>query len=557
MSDNKSRIIVEVDLIKNERLEKVYSKVEASSNPTKSFYILICLSTIIAAYGLLSNSTAVVIGAMLVAPLMGPIFGIALSLSVDDKKLLFYSLFAEVTGIVVVVLLGILIGSIPYRPELGSEILARTTPNIYDILIALASGLAGAYSFVDERLSPALPGVAIATALVPPLTTCGLCIAYGKADLATGAFILFFANFVSIELAAAIVFFIAGIRKRSEKEVHTVIEFFSKFSFRIVVLVLISMFLTTTLVGMLREKRFNKKVKGELTSNLVKNTGAQLSDLKISKIGSNYSVVATILTPREFSKDMVASLENNLKKRVNNNISLVVRSIISRDMERTGPAFIGSEEKQDIENKQKQKKFYDTISRNLTEQLSYIPGSSLLDFVSDETDGEISITANIRTPIELGPDYVSKMQDNIAKKTGKPTKLVIRSILSRDADAKRFLYESDKKEPEMTNEQLLFYNILEQNLKKSIQSMVDGATLTEFRYSGEKGEILVIADVRSPRVFNKKDVAKIEKKLKKTVSPGIFLIIRTTVGGNSSSEGYVIDLNGLNLFPGKSKEGQQ
>ena len=141
-----------------EQRRVIYQKITDLSSPSPSFHLMVCLSTIIAAFGLLSNSVAVVIGAMLVAPLMGPIFGIALSLSTGNSSLLRRALVAEIIGIMMAVGLSYIIGLVPIRPDFGSEILARTQPTIYDIIVALASGLAGAYALVDEKISPALPG---------------------------------------------------------------------------------------------------------------------------------------------------------------------------------------------------------------------------------------------------------------------------------------------------------------------------------------------------------------------------------------------------------------
>jgi len=134
-----------------EARDRARQRIIEPSQPTGAYYLLVCLSAIIATFGLLANSTAVVIGAMLVAPLMGPIFGIALSLATGNRKLLKIALLAEIVGIILAVGLPTLIGLIPLRPDFGTEILARTQPTIYDVLIALASGLAGAYALMDER----------------------------------------------------------------------------------------------------------------------------------------------------------------------------------------------------------------------------------------------------------------------------------------------------------------------------------------------------------------------------------------------------------------------
>ena len=108
-----------------EARQRACKRIIEPAKPSGSFYLLVCLSAIIATFGLLANSTAVVIGAMLVAPLMGPIFGIALSLSTGDGRLLKTAFFAEIVGIALAIALPAIIGLIPLRPEFGSEILVR------------------------------------------------------------------------------------------------------------------------------------------------------------------------------------------------------------------------------------------------------------------------------------------------------------------------------------------------------------------------------------------------------------------------------------------------
>ena len=109
----------------------IYTNIREMSTPSRSFYLMVCISTIIATYGLLANSTAVVIGAMLVAPLMGPIFGIALDTN-GDNKLLRNSNQFRITGHAAGRCLAAIIGLIPLRPDLASEIVARTQPTVYD-----------------------------------------------------------------------------------------------------------------------------------------------------------------------------------------------------------------------------------------------------------------------------------------------------------------------------------------------------------------------------------------------------------------------------------------
>jgi uncharacterized hydrophobic protein (TIGR00271 family) len=169
-------------------------------------------ATLIAGFGLFEDSPAVIIGAMLIAALLGPIQGMAMALAEADLKLLRMSLTAEVTGAALVLVLGMALGTIDRTSPLGHEILSRTAPNILDLLIGLVGGAAAAYAAATPRLGALAVGVAIATALVPPLTTCGILIARGLSALAEGAFLLFLANFVAITFSAMLVFMMLGHR---------------------------------------------------------------------------------------------------------------------------------------------------------------------------------------------------------------------------------------------------------------------------------------------------------------------------------------------------------
>jgi uncharacterized hydrophobic protein (TIGR00271 family) len=176
------------------------------------YLLMNAAATLIAGFGLFEDSPAVIIGAMLIAALLGPIQGMAMALAEADLKLLRVSLTAEIVGAALVLVLGMVLGTIDRTSPLGHEILSRTAPNILDLLIGLVGGAAAAYAAATPRLGALAVGVAIATALVPPLTTCGILIARGLPALAEGAFLLFLANFVAIMFSAMVVFMILGHR---------------------------------------------------------------------------------------------------------------------------------------------------------------------------------------------------------------------------------------------------------------------------------------------------------------------------------------------------------
>jgi uncharacterized hydrophobic protein (TIGR00271 family) len=181
------------------------------AQPGSDYFVLIVLSSIIATLGLLLNSPAVVIGAMLVAPLMSPILGFSLGIILGEGRLVRTSLESVFKGVMASIIVAIIIGLLSPLKEMTPEILSRTQPTLLDLLIALASGMAGAYAVSRKDVSAALPGVAIAAALAPPLGVVGLGFANGNMQAAGGALLLFTTNLVTISLGGVIIFTLLGI----------------------------------------------------------------------------------------------------------------------------------------------------------------------------------------------------------------------------------------------------------------------------------------------------------------------------------------------------------
>ena len=166
-----------------------------------NLWVLI-FATMIASLGLNVNSAAVIIGAMLISPIMGPIMGVGLSLGINDFDLLKKSLRNLTLMFIVAIITSTVYFFISPLSSNSSELLARTVPTTYDVLIALFGGLAGIVAQTrQDRTSTVIPGVAIATALIPPLCTAGFGLATGQFRFFFGAFYLFFINSVFIALA--------------------------------------------------------------------------------------------------------------------------------------------------------------------------------------------------------------------------------------------------------------------------------------------------------------------------------------------------------------------
>ncbi|MGK7894210.1 MAG: TIGR00341 family protein [Xenococcus sp. (in: cyanobacteria)] len=171
-----------------------------------NFFILLALATAIATFGLLSNSAATIIGAMIIAPLMIPIMSLAFSLVILDFRLVSYSLVRLFLGIALTVLIAFLATELIGFKIPGSEILARTEPTLLDLGVAIAAGVAGAFAKIRRSVSDAIPGVAISVALVPPLCVVGIGLATSDFKFSIGAFILFLTNLIGIIISADIIF---------------------------------------------------------------------------------------------------------------------------------------------------------------------------------------------------------------------------------------------------------------------------------------------------------------------------------------------------------------
>jgi uncharacterized hydrophobic protein (TIGR00271 family) len=207
----------------------LFEQIQVSSVPSLNFYFMLGMATAIAAFGLLSNSAPAIIGAMIVAPLMSPIVGFSFGTIMGAHKLTLQSLASIVTGVAFVISLAFVCTHVIGLRVVGSEILARTAPSTLDLLVALCSGAAASFAHARVGIANSIAGVAIAVALVPPLSVVGVGLALGQDavsaqaialsdinhqgngyTMAGGAFLLFITNFLGIVAAAILVFGLQG-----------------------------------------------------------------------------------------------------------------------------------------------------------------------------------------------------------------------------------------------------------------------------------------------------------------------------------------------------------
>jgi len=222
--------------------EALYDAVSKNAVLDSNFIVLVILSTLVAAIGLIKDNVAVVIGAMVIAPLLGPNLALALGTALGDLQLIRKSIVTNLAGMVLTVVLSVILGVLwPFAIH-SNELISRTDVGLDSLALALASGAAAALS-LSTGLSSVLVGVMVAVALLPPAATFGLMLGHGEFQLALGALLLLAANVVCVNLATKVVFMLKGISPRTwfmkEKARHRMYIYIALWLFSLLVLAVI------------------------------------------------------------------------------------------------------------------------------------------------------------------------------------------------------------------------------------------------------------------------------------------------------------------------------
>lgn len=193
-----------------EELKETFVSLKESAALSESFVVLMILSSVLATIGLFANSAPVIIGAMILAPLMTPIISLSMGVLRQSKELVIESVKTLWIGIVLALFFGVLLTVMMPLHDLNSEMLARISPTILDLGVAIIAGIAGAYASARSQVAKNLAGVAIAVALVPPLAVSAIGIGWLDWSIFWGAFLLFLTNLMGMVLAAAAAFLVMG-----------------------------------------------------------------------------------------------------------------------------------------------------------------------------------------------------------------------------------------------------------------------------------------------------------------------------------------------------------
>lgn len=243
----------------------IFETLAMGAAPTREYYVLTILSCIIATMGLIQGSAAVIIGAMIVAPLMTPILAFSLGVVWGDLFLIKMSFVSIFKGVFWAILISSSIAFIVPLPALSGEIIARTTPSLFDIAVAIASGLVGAYGNANKKISNSLVGIAIAVALMPPLCTIGIGIGKLNMAVAGGATLLFLINLICISLAGAVVFWLMKVQPISADQSQVTRRAMSQIVVSVIILAIISIPVAFFMVDGYRKEAAMSDAKNTIT----------------------------------------------------------------------------------------------------------------------------------------------------------------------------------------------------------------------------------------------------------------------------------------------------
>jgi len=413
--------------ISPEREQWMLGELDEAAKLHTPFLVLVASSAVIATYGLLLDSPAVVIGAMLVAPLMTPIFSLSVALIRGRSALLRRAVVTEAYGVGLSIFVAMMIGLLTPEPQLTGEILARTRPTLFDLAVALAAGLAGAFAMVREEVSPALPGVAIAVALLPPLGVVGIGLSMRRLDVAGGALVLFLANFVAIHLVGAAVFYLSGLATRVVERNPRVL--LKNFGLAVAVLLIMAVFLGLQLTSLVAQARDQRLARGILEQQVKMVEGAQLSEADIRCGASGCEVEATVETPKVFEPPLVQAVENVLRAQMERDIRLVIRSVQMSEATAEGYRYGGERPvAAPVTPKNPEVTPAQRAERLLAAQAKMVPGAKLVDLNYDETTQPPRVVATFLTTAPFGEALERGMANLLRGELGKEVTLEVRYV---------------------------------------------------------------------------------------------------------------------------------
>jgi uncharacterized hydrophobic protein (TIGR00271 family) len=308
----------------NEVIKDVYREVEISAG----YFFILTIANLIALSGLITNSAPVIIGSMLISPLMGPILNIGFAFITGDKLVWVKSTKKITLSVGLILVVAAIATYFSPLKDITNEIISRTRPNLYDLNIAFFAGSAGAVAICTKKnYLTIVPGVAIATAVIPPLSVAGFGIGIGNFNIFAGGFFLFFTNFVAIIISTCIVFYFYGFKPAAVSE-----ENISQLKKRVMILAsvlfIISIPLIYTLHKSISEVKLRSNIQGVLKKAFDKERQSNLSTFSyVKEKDGKLSINAVVNTVSYMKESETNAVEKTIKDALNRDVKLYIEQV--------------------------------------------------------------------------------------------------------------------------------------------------------------------------------------------------------------------------------------
>jgi len=524
------RALLDIASVSRERRATVLSDIQVGSRPTPAYYVLLGLSELIAGFALIIGSDATLIGANVVAPLMTPIFGISLGLMRGDLRLLRTAALAEFGGAAFGAALCFLLGLMPFMLDPTPSLLAQTRPTLIDLFVAALAGFAGGLAMIDERISPALPGVAIATALNPPIAALGLCLAYGAYQGAWGAFLLFFANVLAILGVGAVLFVAAGFVTRAE--IGSLGGLARRFAPAVIGLLVVTGLLTQYLVTMIQTLRTNRTITAVLDEQLSREPNTALMSLDFSRSDGAVEVLSTVSAPRVISPERVKVIQDALASHLGGPVRLFVRCNLTKDVTATGSAnvrpYLSLNGRVTEEPLVPQMQLVQQAEQVAREVVATRPDIVLKDIELVEFSSGPVLVISIESPRSPSPANVARFEALLRERLGETrVRVVVRTAASVDVTSKGRILLGEAHFGDLSPDEVRQRETVEGAIRDRLQGLPNVFVTAVDAFRQDSGWV-VRADVVAPRVPAPGEILGVEQSAAKVIGEPVELTVRAT-----------------------------
>jgi uncharacterized hydrophobic protein (TIGR00271 family) len=524
------RALLDIASVSPERRATVLSDIQVGSRPTAAYYVLLGLSELIAGFALIVGSDATLIGANVVAPLMTPIFGISLGLMRGDLRLLRTAVLAEFGGAAFGAALCFVLGLMPFMLDPTPVLLAQTRPTLIDLFVAALAGFAGGLAMIDERISPALPGVAIATALNPPIAALGLCLAYGAYQGAWGAFLLFFANVLAVLAVAAVLFVAAGFVTRAE--IGSLRGLARRFAPAAIGLVVVTALLTNYLATMVRTLRTTRTITAVLDEQLSREPNTALVSLDFSRSKDAVEVLSTVSAPRVISPARVKLIQDALASQLGGPVRLFVRCNLTKDVTATGSAnvrpYLSLNGRVTEEPLAPQMQLVQQAEQVAREVVATRPDIVLKDIELVEFSSGPVLVVSIESPRSPSPANVARLEALLRERLAEThVRVVVRTAASVDVTSKGRILLGEAHFGEASADELRQREAVEGAVRSRLQGLPNVFVTAVDAVRQDVGWV-VRADVVAPRVPVPGEILAVEQGTAKAIGEPVELTVRAS-----------------------------